>query len=249
MASKGNSSWNLESFLDSLIFELDKAQDTLSIKGMNRKLTYTVKDVALELQIFPEFDGDTVRFTTAKPGETGASKVSLQLGSIRDNQIQEIAKRPLTKDDVSIEDINLPETEKKQLRKLGIHSAEDLRRTTEERNVDIGKVTNEKVDYKQLANVINQARRKQQAPSVSKASVSQAQGKTIVTLQGENLAIASSLDQFPLAMLNNENIEVVSANEREVQLQVNEDQLQRGQLSQLKIALDPYAIVTMNLKL
>jgi len=249
MASKGNSSWNLESFLDSLIFELDKAQDTLSIKGMNRKLTYTVKDVALELQIFPEFDGDTVRFTTAKPGETGASKVSLQLGSIRDNQIQEIAKRPLTKDDVSIEDINLPETEKKQLRKLGIHSAEDLRRTTEERNVDIGKVTNEKVDYKQLANVINQARRKQQAPSVSKASVSQAQGKTIVTLQGENLAIASSLDQFPLAMLNDKNIEVVSANEREVQLQVNEDQLQRGQLSQLKIALDPYAIVTMNLKL
>jgi len=208
-----------------------------------------VKDVALELQIFPEFDGDTVRFTTAKPGETGASKVSLQLGSIRDNQIQEIAKRPLTKDDVSIEDINLPETEKKQLRKLGIHSAEDLRRTTEERNVDIGKVTNEKVDYKQLANVINQARRKQQAPSVSKASVSQAQGKTIVTLQGENLAIASSLDQFPLAMLNDKNIEVVSANEREVQLQVNEDQLQRGQLSQLKIALDPYAIVTMNLKL
>jgi hypothetical protein len=208
-----------------------------------------VKDVALELQIFPEFDGDTVRFTTAKPGETGASKVSLQLGSIRDSQIKEIAKKPLTKDDVSIEDINLPEPEKKQLRKLGIHSAEDLRRTTEERNVDIGKVTNEKVDYKQLANVINQARRKQQAPSVSKASVSQAQGKTIVTLQGENLAIASSLDQFPLAMLNDKNIEVVSANEREVQLQVNEEQLQRGQLSQLKIALDPYAIVTMNLKL
>lgn len=249
MASKSNTSWNLESFLDSLIFELDKAQDTLSVKGMNRKLTYTVKDVALELQIFPEFDGDTVRFTTAKPGETGASKVSLQLGSIRDNQIQEIAKRPLTKDDVSIEDINLPEPEKKQLRRLGIHSAEDLRRTTEERNVDIGKVTNEKVDYKQLANVINQARRKQNAPSVSKASVSQAQGKTIVTLQGENLAIASSLDQFPLAMLNDKNIEVLSANEREVQLQVNEEQLQRGQLSQLKIALDPYAIVTMNLKL
>lgn len=249
MASKSNTSWNLESFLDSLIFELDKAQDTLSVKGMNRKLTYTVKDVALELQIFPEFDGDTVRFTTAKPGETGASKVSLQLGSIRDNQIQEIAKRPLTKDDVSIEDINLPEPEKKQLRRLGIHSAEDLRRTTEERNVDIGKVTNEKVDYKQLANVINQARRKQQAPSVSKASVSQAQGKTIVTLQGENLALASSLDQFPLAMLNDKNIEVISANEREVQLQVNEEQLQRGKLSQLKIALDPYAIVTMNLKL
>ncbi len=45
MASSNNRSWNLETFLDSLIFELDKAQDTLSVKGMNRKLTYTVKDM------------------------------------------------------------------------------------------------------------------------------------------------------------------------------------------------------------
>ena len=56
MVSKHNRPWNLESFLNSLIFELDKAQDTLSVKGLNRKLTYTVKDVALDLQIFPEYD-------------------------------------------------------------------------------------------------------------------------------------------------------------------------------------------------
>ncbi|MGI9284452.1 MAG: hypothetical protein ACR2P1_03635, partial [Pseudomonadales bacterium] len=84
MAAKDNKSWNMESFLDSLIFELDKAQDTLSVKGLNRKLTYMVQDMNLQLQLFPEFDGETVRFTTAKPGETGASKVSFQLGSIRD---------------------------------------------------------------------------------------------------------------------------------------------------------------------
>ena len=41
--------WKLESFLDSLIVELDRAQDTLSVKGVTRRLTYTVRDVAVDL--------------------------------------------------------------------------------------------------------------------------------------------------------------------------------------------------------
>jgi hypothetical protein len=248
MTNSRNRSWNLESFLDSLIFELDKAQDTLSVKGLNRKLTYTVKDVSLDLQIFPEFDGDTVRFVTAQPGETGASKVTFQLGSIRDHQIHEVARRPMTRHDISLEDVNLPEPEKRELKKLGIRSAEDLRRTIEEQNIDIEKVTDNKVNYQGLANLINQSRRQQLAPTVTKASVSKAQGKTIVTLQGENLAIASSLDQFPIAAINNKPVEVIAASATELKIQVNEEQLQDA-LSQLNVALDPYAIVTMNLQL
>ncbi|BAZ11126.1 hypothetical protein NIES4071_29520 [Calothrix sp. NIES-4071] len=246
MASKNNTSWNLESFLDSLIFELDKAQDRLSVKGLNRKLTYTVKDVSLDLQIFPEYDGDTVRFTTAKPGETGASKVTFQLGSIRDIQIQEVTRKPLSKNETSLDEVDIPEPEKKELKKLGIHSTEDLRRTIEEKNVDLEKVS-DKVDYKGLANLINQSNRKKLAPQVSKVSVSKAQGDTILTLQGDNLAMASSFEEFPVAVLNNENIEVVSASKNELQLRVKEHQLQNTS-NQLKIALDPYAIVSMNLQ-
>lgn len=248
MVAKSNRPWNLESFLNSLIFELDKAQDTLSVKGLNRKLTYTVKDVALDLQIFPEFDGDTVRFTTAKPGETGASKVSLQLGSIRDHQIKEVTKEPLTQDDISLAETDLPEPARKELKKLGIKSAEDLRRTVEERNVDLEKVTDQKIDYKNLADIINQSRRRKQAPRVSRVSVAKSTpGKAILTLEGDNLAIASSLDDFPLAVINDQTVEIVSANQNELQIQVNEDQIQ-GTAKQLKVALDPYAIVTMNLK-
>lgn len=248
MVSKHNRPWNLESFLNSLIFELDKAQDTLSVKGLNRKLTYTVKDVALDLQIFPEYDGDTVRFTTAKPGETGASKVSLQLGSIRDHQIREVTKEPLTQDDISIEETDLPEPARKELKKLGITSAEDLRRTVEERKVDLGQVTEQKIDYKNLADMINQSRRRKQAPRVSKVSVAKSvPGKAILTLEGDNLAIASSFDNFPMAVINEENVKVISANSNELQIQVNEEQI-KGVSKQLKVALDPYAIVTMNLK-
>lgn len=248
MVNKSNRPWNLESFLNSLIFELDKAQDTLSVKGLNRKLTYTVKDVALDLQIFPEYDGDTVRFTTAKPGETGSSKVSLQLGSIRDHQIREVTKDPLTQDDISIADTDLPEPARKELKKLGITSAEDLRRTVEDRKVDLDKITDQKIDYKNLADMINQSRRRKQAPRVSKVSVAKsAPGKAILTLEGHNLAIASSLDDFPVAVINDQNVEVVSANPNQLRIQVNEDQL-KGTSKQLKVALDPYSIVTMNLK-
>ena len=80
MPSAANQAWNLESFLDSLIVELDKAQDTLSFKGITRRLTYTVKDVGLDLQIFPQYDGRKVKFVTAQPGDAGASKISIQLG-------------------------------------------------------------------------------------------------------------------------------------------------------------------------
>jgi hypothetical protein len=247
MTSKGNQSWNLESFLDSLIYELDQAQDKLSVKGVNRKLTYTVKDMALELNIFPEFDGDTVRFTTAKPGDTGASKISLQLGSIRDNQIREVTREPLTQSETSLEEIDIPESQRKELKKLGIHSAEDLQHTVENQGVDLEQATQNKVSYQQLAERINQARRKQRSPQVSKASISKAQGETILTLQGENLAIAQSLDQFPLAAINNQPVEVISANAKEVKIRVNDRQLQASS-NQLQIALDPYAIITMNLQ-
>ncbi len=256
-----NASWNLETFLDSLIFELDKAQDTLSVKGLNRKLTYTVKDMEIELQIFPIFDGDRVRFTTARPGETGASKVSFQLGSIRDNQIREIARKPPTHGEITLDEIDIPEAERQELKRLGIESSDDLKRTVEERQVDLSKVTDQKVNYSNLANLINKVRRQQRAPKVSNARLSREQGKTVLTLEGENLAIgaaavsvdapelavAQSLEQFPAAAINDEEVRVIAASDRQLKLEVPQERFQ-GEAKQLKVALDPYAVITMNLQ-
>ncbi|NEZ64943.1 hypothetical protein D0962_19490 [Leptolyngbyaceae cyanobacterium CCMR0082] len=247
MATKGNKSWNLESFLDSLILELDKAQDTLSVKGLNRRLTYMVQDMNLELQLFPEFDGDNVRFTTAKPGEKGASKISFQLGSISDSQIREVTRPPIQHGETSIDEVDIPDHERKELKKLGIQSTEDLRRTVEDRNVDLGKVTKKKVSYSSLANLINQARRQEHPPSVAKASLSKAQGNTVLTLEGNNLASAQSLDQFPAAVINDQPVEILSANNKQLKIKVNQTHL-TGHDNQLKVALDPYAVFTMNLE-
>lgn len=280
MVNNANQSWNLQAFLDSLIFELDKAQDQLSVKGLNRKLTYMVKDMNLELQLFPEFDGDTVRFTTAKPGDTGASKISLQLGSIRDSQIPEVARPPLTHNDTPLDAIGLPEPQQKELKKLGIQSAEDLQRTVKDCNIDLEKVTDQKFDYGNLAKAINQSRngppnvsqaqsqvdldphvaftdnlthsinqsrRRQHPPKVSQARLSQVEGKTVLILEGENLALAQSLKDFPAAVLNDRPIQVLAASPNQLQLQIDSAPLQ-GESHQLQVALDPYAVFTMNLQ-
>ena len=57
-----NAAWQLEDFVDSLVVELDKTRETLAVKAINRPLSYTVKDLELDLNIFPTFDGDRVSF-------------------------------------------------------------------------------------------------------------------------------------------------------------------------------------------
>ena len=64
------------------------------MKAINKPLSYTVKEVALDLNIFPSFDGDQVTFVTAQPGEEGASKVTIQLDSITDQQVRATTKVP-----------------------------------------------------------------------------------------------------------------------------------------------------------
>lgn len=244
-SANANQAWNLEAFLDSLIVELDRARDTLAVKGVTRPLTYSVQDLDLELQIFPQYDGDQVRFVTAQPGETGASGLKIQLGSITSRSIKETTREPTSKDDVEIEMLDIDEEAKRELQKLGVKSAKDLERI-EERNVDLEKVTDKKLDYGSLAGVINKARRNEVPPTVKKASVTKSADGPLLTVSGDNLAIARSLPGFPIAMIDGERVEVVSCSRGDVRLKVDPERL-RGRSSRLEIALDPFAVVSMEL--
>ena len=274
--SSANQAWNLESFLDSLIVELDKAQDTLSYKGITRRLTYTVKDVGLDLQIFPQFDGRRVKFVTAQPGDAGASKISIQLGSITDRQIKETSKEPPSKDDVSLEDVEgLDNDVRDSLRKVGITSADDLERI-EKRNVDVEKVVNRTgggeeagvkpgVDYGNLARLIKKAKRNRQfTPRVMGVDLEKQDGRRVLRVDGKNLAFESPADgtgpndsskamsvgeerEFPMAVLDDEPVEVLAASESTLRLAIPPGKL-RDSPAVLKVALDPYAVITMEIK-
>src|SRR5215813_1897267 len=112
-----NTQWQLEDFVDSLVVDLDKTRETLAVKAINKPLSYTVKELALDLNIFPSYDGERVKFITAQPGQQGASKVTIQLGSITDQQVRATSKIPAGKADTKIYDFPDDKTTKKRLRK------------------------------------------------------------------------------------------------------------------------------------
>lgn len=252
MTSRETKAWNLEQFLDSLILQLDKAQDTLALKGLTRKLTYTVKDVALDLNIFPVLDNGKVQFQMVKPGETGGSRISFQLGSITDRQIRENANEPPSNDDVEIDMLDgMDEEVKDSLRKVGITSTRDLERM-DKRNINLEKVVKEKtggeknLDYKDLANMINKVRRQKLSPQLSRLSAKEVGESIELTLQGKNFVLQQSTS-YPSALVNNQKAEIVHADAGEVRLKVPRELLQNGS-NALAIALDPYALMQLNMQ-
>jgi hypothetical protein len=244
----GAPTWKLNSFLDSLILELDRAQDTLAVKGLNRRLTYTVRDLSLELQLFPDFDGRELRFATAKPGETGAAKIAFQLGSITDRQIRETTKDPITQDDVSIETVEgLDDETKADLQKIGVTSVKDIERM-QHNNIDLERMSGRKVDYSRLANVINRAKRRATPPAISAASLAMSGDTPTLVIEGENLVLADAVrGEFPLAYLNDAPLEILAASPRELRLAVPEHRVREGS-NELRVLLDPHAVMTVDLQ-
>ncbi len=91
----------------------------------------------MDLQIFPTYDGRQVQFVTAQPGEEGSSTITLQLSPITDRQVRETTKPPVGPAEVTIDEVDLDEEVKDDLRRVGVRSVEDLRRI-EERNISYG---------------------------------------------------------------------------------------------------------------
>ena len=239
-----NTSWSLESFLDSLVVELDKARETLALKAINRPLTYTVKDMSLDLQIFPSFNGEDVKFLTAQPGQTGASKISVQLASITDQQVRATSKKISTKDDLSIEAADIDDDTKKALRKIGVTSMDDLKKI-ENKNVDLEKVApTKKLSYTDLINKIEKSKRdKSNRPKILSAAASK--NDDVLIIKGVNLSMNSNFE--PVVIVNDTLSTVTSFNEKELHIALDKGIIKAGN-NKLVVTLDPYSIIKLNLK-
>lgn len=261
--SPNNKAWNLESFLDSLIFELDKARDTLAIKGVNKPMTYAVKDLSLDLQLFPEFDGNQVRFTTAKPGETGASKISIALGSITDRQIRETTRVSASTDDLRIDEVEELEPElKESLKKIGVSSVSDIE-NLEARNIDLAKVAptgtanggisdlaarlkslrSKKQVQRQMS--LAQSERSAQPPRVTGVRMVREGDHMLLTLQGENFVADPGFS--PFATLNDVPARVLERSAELLRLRIPGHAFHPSG-NALQVALDAFAILKLNLQ-
>lgn len=254
MAKSNNKSWQLEDFIDSLVFELDKARETLSLKGVNSPLTYAVKDLSLDLNVFPEYDGNDVRFVTAGTGDSGSSKISLSLGSITDRQIRETTKKPVSGDDITLEEIEeIDPSTKKQLNRLGVRSAEDIEKL-KERNIKVTRPINsgnsdtgksaQPIDFKKLAGLINKAQRTQKPPRVFGAQLGNIRGRDIIAIQGENLAIDKNADLK--AIINNSETKVLSASKELIVIELDKKSIRED--NQLHMQLDEHTAFQLNVR-
>lgn len=246
-----NESWKLKSFIDSLVVELDKARDSLAVKALNQPLSYSVKDLSLDLQVFPEYNGEEVHFKTAKPGEEGASKISMQLVSTSDRAIRESSRPPAKVEDGKIEALpGIDAKKKKALEKIGVRSVKDMERIKANK-VNVEQVTDGKIDYKSLADIINKTRRRQRPPLVRGLSLASTAEGRLLSIDGKNLQITD--EQLPWAFLNGKQIDVIKAGSEKILLRLP-DELP-GQLSHSKerpsmhIVLDPNTIIKFKIQL
>ena len=241
-----NRSWNLKSFMDSLILELDRGVDVLAVRGLNRPVTYTVKDVDVDLRCFPVYDGRQVRFLTAKPGEDGSSSLRFSLGSISAGTIRDSAPRPPEADDVAIDEIEEidPET-RDALAGVGVRTGRDLERIAG-RGVDLRTVTDRKTpDFSDLAALITKAQRRRIPPRVDAAQLSVDERRLVLHVDGDHLSVSERVG-FPYALLDGVPREVRSAGPHRVSLDAAGFRPRSGP-SRLTMALDPLTVVTLEL--
>ena len=240
-----NTAWQLEELVDSLVVDLGKTRQTLAVRALTTPLDYTVKELALDLNIFPSYDGDRVTFLTAQPGQEGASKVTINLGSITDQQVRATSKTPGGKNDLTIDEIPIDKATKKQLRKLGVSSVNDLKQI-EQKNVDLKKVSDSNIDYSALANQISKSKRDLTPPKVKGVSFSVDENEEpYLLIKGENLAIDPKFP--PVAVINDTLAGVMSCSPDEIKIRVT-DEHALAQNNEVILTFDPFALVRLNVK-
>jgi hypothetical protein len=149
-----NRSWDLISFVEAVTVELDRARDLSRVKSeAGRPLTYLVKDLTINLNVFPQYDGKRVTFRTAGPNEEGASALKLELGSATAPIVAQTTKPPPRSDDVRVEDLPLDEKTRDELRNIGVESKDDIERLGD---VKVRTPRGE-VDFARLADLMDEA--------------------------------------------------------------------------------------------
>ena len=126
-------SYPIEDFLEAITAQLDKTQDALRLKSINRPLTFALKDFNLNLQVFVEMDEQgQIRFRPSGPNEQGSSTVSIGFTTITRPMIEEnTVSMELTKSP-SLEEVGLAPEETKRLERLGVRNAVQLKRLESE---------------------------------------------------------------------------------------------------------------------
>lgn len=123
------SSFLVEEFLAAIASQLDRTQDTLALKAVNRPLTYAIKDFNLDLKVFVEMDPHgQVRLRSPAPNESGASTISIGFTTITRPMIQENTVSAEMSRAPDLAQAGLAPEERQRLEQLGVRNTAELQR-------------------------------------------------------------------------------------------------------------------------
>ena len=150
---------------------------------------------------------------------------------------------PGARTDIPIERIPVDKATKKQLRKLGVQSVDDLEHL-KQKNVDLDQVSDGDIDYSTLNKQIQKSRRNQAPPIVTAVSLAlDEEDQPYLRIEGANLSVDPAFP--PVAAINQHVVEVISRNDGELRLRLEHD-LQAD--NELVVALDEFSVVKVNVK-
>lgn len=125
MASEG--AFPVEDFINAITTQLDRVQDALRLKAVNRPLTYALKDLQMELKVFVDLDPHgNVRFRPAGPNESGASTVNFGFTTITKPMIEENTVSMAATRSAPLTELGLSGDEQQRLERMGVRNLAQL---------------------------------------------------------------------------------------------------------------------------
>jgi hypothetical protein len=119
----------VEEFLGAITSQLDRTQDALALKAVNRPLTYAIKDFDMELKVFVDLDPEgKVRFRSPGANEAGASSIKIGFTTITRPMIEENTVELALSKSPSLKEAGVPDAERQRLERLGVRNMAELQR-------------------------------------------------------------------------------------------------------------------------
>lgn len=120
----------MSDFLGAIATQLDRGQDALATKAVNRPLTYAVKDFEMSLKVVVDMDDQgRVLFRPSRPNEEGrTSTVRVGFTTITRPMIAENTVAVTESRSPSLTELGLDTGERQRLAEMGVHNAGQLRR-------------------------------------------------------------------------------------------------------------------------
>lgn len=123
----------IEDFLEAITAQLDRTQDALRLKAVNRPLTFALKDFNIDLSVFVEMDNDgRVKLRPSAPNESGASTIHISFTTITRPMIEENTISMEQTQSPLLEEAGLAPEESQRLERLGVRNMAQLRRLQEQ---------------------------------------------------------------------------------------------------------------------